>query len=77
MIEELRETMIKETSHLRLLKVNLTDNRDSENMDQTSSEARNWNYQHNMVVTFIQTKNVQSFIPWHPEAGICSGKKMC
>ena len=29
MIEELRETMIKETSHKRLVKVNLKDNRDS------------------------------------------------
>jgi len=76
-IEELRETMIKETSHKRLVKVNLKDNRDSGNMDQTRSEARNWNYQHNMVVTFIQTKDVQSSIPWHPEADICSGKKMC
>ena len=63
---------------MRLFKVNLQDSRDLENMYQTSSsEALNWNYHHNMFVTVIQIKDVQSSIPWHPEADICSGKKMC
>ena len=75
--ERLKETMIQETSQIRLFKVNLTDNRDLENMYQTSSGAINWNYHHNMLVTVIQIKDVQSSIPWHPEADICSGKKMC
>jgi hypothetical protein len=73
----LKETMIKETSQMRLFKVNLKDNRDLENMYQTSSEAINRNYQHNsMFLTVIQIKDVQSSIPWHPKTDICSGKKM-
>ena len=65
--------MIKETSQMRLFEVTHQENRDLENMYQTSSEAINWNYPHNMFVTVIQIKDVQSSIPWHPSAG----KKMC
>jgi len=69
--------MFHETSQMRMFKVNLKDNRDLENMYQTGSMAINWNYHHNMFVTVIQIKDVQSSIPWQPEADICSEKKMC
>ena len=67
--------MIKETSQMRLFEVNHQhqEKRDLENMYQTSSEEINWYYPHNMFVTVIQIKDVQSPIPWHPSAG----KKMC
>merc|ERR1712110_664868 len=74
--ERLKETMIKETSQMRLFKVNLQDNKDVENMYHRSTEAMNWNCPHNMFVIVIQIKDVQSSIPWHREAVTCAGKKM-
>ena len=68
--------MIKETSQMRLFKVNLKDNRDLENMHQTSCEAINRNYQHTMFVTVIQIKDVQSSIPWHPKVVFCAEQKI-
>ena len=71
--------MIQETSQVRLVteQVNLRDIRDVKNMYHRSSEAINWNYlPHNMFVTNLQTKDVQSPIPWYLETVTCLGKKM-
>ena len=71
--------MIQETSQVILFteQVNLQDIRDVKNMYHRSSEAINWNYlPHNMFVTNIQTKDVQSPIPWYLETVTCLGKKM-
>jgi len=77
----LRETMLIDTSHLRLYKVNhqenMNEDRDVENMNQTlaRSETRNWNSPRT-IATVIQIKDVQSSIPWHPKVVFCAEQKI-